>query len=509
MGCGCRSGTSGCGACGGCVGCGTCGCNQTIIAPSICGVRPCSPAASCGTVSPATPSPYFASTPSCQEDHCQQITVASYATCISVSYAWNIPACGSSATLYFTDLKALNVGAYLWHPSYGYFEVTAFNPQTGQVTIVNNCNEDNAEVGTNVPACTCFQVTPTPLPDNDPTTFPFVAIDFTAPADGDCLLITVTSTNGLVVGGEIQIGDGTYLLQEINSPTTITICNDGEGITPGTAVIAKNEAGEYQYPIFVVGVSPCENDIATEGIVMVCDGDTQRPLEGSAIGKVPMITNATTNVASYQDVLAVSDSSTVDFTFVAAAVPPTLTGAVKVSAVAGNVITTQVDGIHVSECADMETEQFSYSDAAADASGIVALLGSLTSNIAEIDVSNTSACRALKAMLVFEFLCDLTITLGADRSMGFNFDFDLSIDGAAFVSTNPGGLSNVHETFFGETGANLQTYFWTLPYTVSLAAGGTQNIRIRMTINRSTGNGADDCDVEHMMPKISGVAFAV
>ncbi len=47
----------------------------------------------------------------------------------------------------------------------------------------------------------------------------------------------------------VQIGDGEYRISAIPDSTTLTICNDGDGITPGTTVEARTTSGLYQYPI--------------------------------------------------------------------------------------------------------------------------------------------------------------------------------------------------------------------------------------------------------------------
>lgn len=236
----------------------SCGCgNSNCTGCSQCNdpnftVRPCSPLANCGNIQAASPLPYYQKTPTCQEDHCQQIFNTLYATAIKNTYSWNIPVCDGQATLYFSDLKVIPIGSYIWNPTYGYFEVIAFDHNTGQVTILNHCNEGNAAVGTNVPACTPFVVVAAPVAGFDPFSDACVAIDFTAPADGDCIDITITNLGTIATGDQIQIGTGRYRVSAIVSPTIITICNDGLGITPGTAVIALDSAGNYQYCIAVV-----------------------------------------------------------------------------------------------------------------------------------------------------------------------------------------------------------------------------------------------------------------
>lgn len=236
--------------CNGCSGSNVLG-SGVILTPVECSTRPCSPADRCSTPGPATPAPYYQCAPTCQEDHCQQVNVFNYATSICVNYAFNMPACGETANIYFTDVKNLLVGAYLWHPTYGYLEVVGFNNQTGQAIVKNNCNDGNAAVGTNIPACTCFVVTATPV-DLVPEGAMCVALDFIAPEVGECVTIAVTNVVNVGEGDLVLIGTGRYRVNSIVSATLLEICNDGEGITPGTIVYAKDSLGNFQYCLSVV-----------------------------------------------------------------------------------------------------------------------------------------------------------------------------------------------------------------------------------------------------------------
>lgn len=304
MGCG-SCGSSGCSGCHSCSSCGSsscnwgCGCGCAVPAgcnPSICQTS----YPNCGTVPPANPNPYYIQSAQCQENHCEQIINNYYSPQVCVSYGFNIPGCGLTAVIYFSDVPKLLVGAYLWHPTYGYFKVIAFNSQTGQTTILNTCEDGNAAPGTAIPACTCFIVTPEPI-DIAVLTGVCVAVDFTAPAVYDCILITVTSINGLVVGGYVGIGSGVYLVSEVNSATTITICNEGQGITPGTPVIALDAAGGYQYCLSILGgANPCDAPSITSGQPVICGGSGLQPLEGGVIGDVLTLSGTSPNVALFQ-----------------------------------------------------------------------------------------------------------------------------------------------------------------------------------------------------------------
>lgn len=276
-------------------------CGTSIAVSSGCSSSSCSSSQCCDNIQRASPAPYYACVPSCPEDHAKNTIYQQFYTTIKSSTAWNIPACANTAVIKVPNLASMLVGSYLWNGNYGYFEVTAVDLTLGQVTIKNNCNDGNEPAGTAVPACTDFIVIDPPSTSGGSSDlYPYVAIDFTAPANGDCLLITVTTVNGLAVGKNVQIGSGTYRVDSIDSNSTITICNDGDGITPGTSVIAKNDAGEYQYPIILIDTNQCTNPAVNQGALLVCDGGVTQPLHGSAVGSVPVLLNTTTNEVEFQ-----------------------------------------------------------------------------------------------------------------------------------------------------------------------------------------------------------------
>lgn len=295
-------GCSSCGKVSGC-GCGPVNASQVILQPVPAGARPCSPLSNtCGTGQPATPAPYYECSSQCEESHCQEIVYNYYSASICTTYAFNMPTLGETVNAYFLGVKVLPVGAYLWHEDFGYLEVTSFNNQTGQATLLNNGNDGNAAAGTNIPACTCFVIAPPPCCElnPDPST-PYLAENFTAPADGDCTTITVTSVSGLSVGGQITIATGIYVLDEILTPTTIVICNEGDGLPAGTVVQAKNGAGQFQYPIISISVSPCSDSAtpSSTGSIVVCSSGSTTTLDGATVGMVPVLTDATTNEVQF------------------------------------------------------------------------------------------------------------------------------------------------------------------------------------------------------------------
>lgn len=269
-----------------------CGCNKPT-----CGTC-------CENVQCATPQPYYNIAPLCTEDHQKCIVNNTFTTTLKVDNSWNIPGCAASAVLTIKGLSNILIGSYLYAPLYGYFQVISFNSATAQVTVQNNCTAGNAAVGSTIPACTNFIVTPPPVSSSGgggvPSVYPYLAVDFTAPANGDCVLITVTTTQGLSVGKNIQIGSGIYNVQSITSSTSMTICNEGLGAIAGTPVLALNSAGELQYPLILIDSNPCTNEPVTQGAIVVCNNNTQQPLSGASAGMVPYLVDPVTGYVEYR-----------------------------------------------------------------------------------------------------------------------------------------------------------------------------------------------------------------
>lgn len=219
--------------------------------------------------------PYYLQTPVCEENHTLEIKTLEHNFSLNVANTWVIPECGGSAVIIIMDLHLVHIGSFLWNALYGYFEITAFDECSSQITVRNNCTEGNTAPGTEIPSCTNFVVTDAPCPSLAETT-PFLGADFTAPNVGECIDITVTNTIGLSAGTTIEIGIGAYTLDHIVSNTTINICNDGSGIPSGTLVIAIGPGGSYQYPIvtinssiaFIAGAAPASGTINSGGTTL-------------------------------------------------------------------------------------------------------------------------------------------------------------------------------------------------------------------------------------------------
>lgn len=268
-----------------------CGCGITQCGQSNCGTPSC-----CQEIIPATPQPFYADAPICAEDHCKTVVRATYAASVKIEDSFQMPACGQSAQLRIVGLVAIAVPSYIWNQAVGYLQVIAFNAYDNIITVQNNCQTGNASPGTSFPACTLFVVTDPPaVASGSSQTGCFVGEPgFTAPpvspAVGSCILIAVTCVNNLAVNKNVGIGSGYYRVNAIPDSTHIEICNEGGGITPGTAVTAKNGAGEYQYPLTAIDVNPCTNPPVLEGSIVVCDDGLQQPLEAASAGMVPVST---------------------------------------------------------------------------------------------------------------------------------------------------------------------------------------------------------------------------
>lgn len=268
---------------------------------SSCGGSNCSGGTSCcGNVQGnSCNQPFYTCAPACAEDHTEKIVINCLSASIRTANPWNIPACGLTAVVIVNGLKAIPIGVNLWDKDLGYFEVIAFDANSSQITIRNNCISGNAAAGTAVPACTEFIITATPC-DCGPESDICVAIDFTAPEIDVPLDITVTSTIGLTAGDTVQIGSGLYLVQEIKVNNVITIVNKGSGITPGTSVIAQDASGNYQYCLSIISTNPCDREAQTPGPLLICTEDNIVPLANTGQGRIPYTINNTNHDAEYR-----------------------------------------------------------------------------------------------------------------------------------------------------------------------------------------------------------------
>lgn len=269
----------------------------------------CNPTCECGPDLCNLPNPYVVDADTSEECHCSTIIQQLYVTGLSLKTSIVIPACNTTVTVAIAGIHSVIIGSYLWNPTYGHFKITGFDYATEQVTIENECQSTNAAVGTVIPTCTLFLAVDTPCCDDGVggiLYYPYLAVDFTAPAVGACLDITVTSVIGLSVGMKVQISTGVYLISSIVSPTIINVCNTlGAGITPGVAVEAQDALSLYITPILPVGVALCGGSTAGTGSLVVCDDGLPTVLYGDILGYVPAIVNIATHAVEFQDPAAV------------------------------------------------------------------------------------------------------------------------------------------------------------------------------------------------------------
>jgi hypothetical protein len=230
----------------------------------------------------------------CPEDSKQYVFVRGQSMVVKNAGAFAMPTCGASIAVHFPGVVDVAIGGWLWAAGIGALTIVSFNATTQEITLRNDCPQlcgGQASPGTPISACTTWILG---KPDcgsgqqGSGTTFPYLAVSFTAPAVGDCILITVTNVNGLSVNHTIGILTGTYRIDAILSATSIRICNDGAGLPAGTAVEATDGAGNLIVPIVLIDSNPCSNEAVLSGKLLVCDDDIQKPLAGTETGQIPV-----------------------------------------------------------------------------------------------------------------------------------------------------------------------------------------------------------------------------
>lgn len=233
------------------------------------GCTTCGKTTSCGCTSGI---PYYVTAETCPEDNCLKVYEGKFSFAVCPQSSWNVPLCGHTAMLSIEGLQGASVGSYMWHTTFGYFEITSIDEARGFLGITNNCTEGNAAPGTQIPACTCFVVTvpPSEIPSESGDC---LTVDFTAPDEDVPLDITLSSTDGITASDTIQIGSGFYFVQEVKPNNIITIVNKGQGITPGTPVIAYDANGNFNYCISIVSSNACDREPISQGTLLACDED--------------------------------------------------------------------------------------------------------------------------------------------------------------------------------------------------------------------------------------------
>lgn len=226
----------------------------------------------------------------CKEDHTVKLIESSYTTTVCTCGSWVMPAVGESVQLHLNQVTDLLPGAILYNPSVGHLHVQSYDRNTGYVLAVNQGGDDNAEGGTTFPEGICFHVgVPVECDCAADWTGPCLAADFTSPAIGDTAQAAVTTVSGLFVYDTIDIGGYMYKIVEITDANSITVKNEGYGAPVGTVIKAdpKCSGRPCQVKITVINNdNPCMQEPVKEGLVLVCDEGTPKPIVGEATGQV-------------------------------------------------------------------------------------------------------------------------------------------------------------------------------------------------------------------------------
>ena len=226
----------------------------------------------------------------CKEDHTVTLVESSYTTTVCTCGSWVMPAIGESVQLHLNQVIDLLPGAILYNPSVGHLHVKSYDRNTGYVLAVNQGGDDNAEGGTTFPEGICFHVgVPVECDCAADWTGPCLAADFTSPAIGDTAQAAVTTVSGLFVFDTIDIGGYMYKIVEITDANSITVKNEGFGAPVGTVIKAdpKCSGRPCQVKITVINNdNPCMQEPVNEGLVLVCDEGTPKPIVGEATGQV-------------------------------------------------------------------------------------------------------------------------------------------------------------------------------------------------------------------------------
>lgn len=376
-----------------------------------CNRTPCG----CGAL-PAAPTAQYVQAPCATENHAQNNYYTDYAVGLRIESAWNIPKFGASAVLSVPGTSVVPVGAVLWHPTYGYFKISGFDSDQRLLTLTNEGASGNLPPGTQVPACTVFTVSPPPCCTDD-TSGVFVKLDFTAPAEDDCIDITLTATTGLAAGNNAQIGTAIYRVSEIKANNIITICNDGQGFPAGTSIYSKNAADNYQYPVTPLSVSDCNGANTTVGILKVCDGGIGKLLDGTDVGSLVSLVDASTNTVSFSNTI------------------PLLAG--NIPSILTNVATLQTDltdlGTYVAGLKGFQA--YDAADPLVGSTTIKSGSITLTSNVATVVVSNDSVrTQAFFYTIVGRIFGNTN--LSNTNQCTIDCDLQINLNGAGYISTS-------------------------------------------------------------------------
>lgn len=434
---------------------------------------------SCGL--PGVPQPYCVQSPTCPESHAFVKIFNQFDFGILIKSAWNIPVCGGSAALQVEGVRAVPTGAVIWAKNYGYFEITAFDYDTQILTITNNCHPDNAAPGTSIPGCTVF-TPPTFPPCCDGTqSGVFVKYDFTAPPVDDCIDIIVTSVDGLVGGNNVQIGTGIYRLNEVKANNVINICNQGEGITPDTPIVAQNVSGQYQYPVTSITVNGCSQDSVEVGVPLVCDEGLAAPLGGGGTGDI--LQRDSSGRGFWSNTIPDAIDSLQD----------------DVADIEADITTIQ------SELANLDLYTGSASDISSPVSDTInSGTPSLISDVATVIITNGSATKTMQVhYTVVVRLFGNTNNCNTDQ-MKLLFNLELNVNGGGYSTVV--GMDEVFFTKTDGTEAMDRQFVWHGVSSIAPSAGFT--LDARFTATWSSG-GSSEYIIDNMDCSITALGVAV
>jgi hypothetical protein len=220
---------------------------------------PCDNECGCVPSSCNIPSPYAFPNPDISEEcHCQTLLQQMYVAGLTVKAAFNMPGCDEETVISIAGMEALIVGMYLWNSTYGYLKVTAFDYDTGQITVMNECQDGNAEPGTTIAACTLFL----------PVDVPCGTAEDICSEDTETEGALVVCTDGLpsILGG------------------------DTLGYVPVLTNIVSNVV-EFQDPISIFGMDPCSWDLSARVYVDRDDDDNSDSFSFNAVGNSKTVTS--------------------------------------------------------------------------------------------------------------------------------------------------------------------------------------------------------------------------
>lgn len=516
--------------------------------------------------------PYYQTVSICAEDNTKTVTNTKLVAGIRNANTFAMPACAASIVVKFVDIADIAIGTMIWATGVGYLEVTAFDAESGELTLRNNCPDCDGQAtpGTPIDAETLFAISaPVCLPEGVgyDSIYPYLDSGFVAPANAVCIDIAVTNVNGLSVNHNVTIKNGTYRVSAIISPTLITICNDGGGITPGTVVDYLDGGGNHIVPVVLLDSSPCLNSAELSGKLLVCKNNIVSPIAGTQDGQIPVYNSGTGEVDFRTLAIPVAECTelTVCLTLDPLILNPTpyLITVVDTSGFApGDIITigasqfsvdsiaspTQMRVIPLAQpvaiqvynpgtlvcgtdcCTRVEIlEDYVINNTApsgqwlsvfadvADAVNItnptILNAGSplLEGNVASLAIVNSSSAKTLKASFTIDWVWKYDL-IGADGNVQDISDLAQFYSGASGIGvpTTFWDLYQHHEFLTNPTdpGRNRHSRSSSFTSIVSVAPGATHYIRARASMNWTAGN-ATRADVRQLGTHMSAIGLAL